>query len=119
VAGQHRVEPAAGAGELVLTKRNAYPVAIQGRHVQDGSSRGRYQPLSIRLVSEELDRRVRLAAFQWLRAQMDVFGDVLPRSLLAEGFMLDGRRVPLLGPQGILKPALCDVPLLIGSEARP
>ena len=61
----------------------------------------------------ELDQRVRLAAFQWLRAQMDVHGEVLPRSILAEGFVLDGRRVPLLGPQGIFKPALCDVPLSI------
>ncbi|MEO6579106.1 MAG: hypothetical protein ABIO99_09455 [Candidatus Limnocylindria bacterium] len=44
----------------------------------------------------ELDHRVRLAAFQWLRAQMDVHGEVLPRSVLAEGFVHDGRRVPLL-----------------------
>jgi len=49
----------------------------------------------------EFDQRVRLAAFQWLRAQMDVHGEVLPRSILAQGFMFDGRRVPLLGPQGI------------------
>jgi len=61
----------------------------------------------------EFDQRVRLAAFQWLRAQMDVRGEVLPRSLLEEGFMFDGRRVPLLGPQGIFKPALCDLPLSI------
>jgi putative restriction endonuclease len=74
---------------------------------------GPYRRLTIRFVSGELDQRVRLAAFQWLRAQMDVHGDVLPRSILAEGFVLDGRRVPLLGPQGIFKPALCDVPLSI------
>lgn len=61
----------------------------------------------------ELDQRVRLAAFQWLRAQMDVHGEVLPRSILAEGFVVDGRRVPLLGPQGIFKPALCEMPLSI------
>lgn len=66
-----------------------------------------------RLVSMELDQRVRLAAFQWLQAQMDVIGEVLPRVLLAEGFVFDGRRVPLLGPQGIFKPALCDMPLSI------
>jgi putative restriction endonuclease len=64
-------------------------------------------------VSEQLDQRVRLAAFQWLRAQMDVHGDVLPRSIVAEGFVFEGRRVPLLGPQGIFKPALCDAPLSI------
>jgi putative restriction endonuclease len=65
-------------------------------------------------VSSELDQRVRLAAFQWLRAQMDVHGEVLPRSILAEGFVFDGRRVPLLGPQGIFKPGLMtDAPLSI------
>jgi len=64
-------------------------------------------------VSGELDQRVRLAAFQWLRAQMDIHGEVLPRSILAEGFTFDGRRVPLLGPQGIFKPALCELPLSI------
>jgi len=35
-------------------------------------------------MSGELDQRARLAAFQWLRAHMDVHGEVLPRSLLAE-----------------------------------
>jgi hypothetical protein len=40
-------------------------------------------------MSAELDHRVRLAAFQWLQAQMDVVGEVLPRSLLAEGFVRD------------------------------
>lgn len=64
-------------------------------------------------MTTELDQRVRLAAFQWLRAQMDVHGDVLQRSILAEGFVFDGRRVPLLGPQGIFKPAVCEMPLSI------
>ena len=40
---------------------------------------------------------------------MDVLGDVLPRSNLAEGFVLDGVRVPLLGPQGIFKPGVMTV----------
>ena len=60
------------------------------------------------------DHRVRLAAFQWLRAQMDVHGEVLPRSTLAEGFVFEGTRVPLLGPQGIFKPGLMtEAPLSI------
>lgn len=37
---------------------------------------------------------------------MDVIGEVLPRALLAEGFLFDGVRVPLLGPQGIFKPQI-------------
>ena len=53
-----------------------------------------YRALTIGFVSGELDQRARLAAFQWLRALMDVHGEVLPRSLLAEGFTLDGVRVP-------------------------
>lgn len=65
-------------------------------------------------MSAELDQRVRLAAFQWLRAQMDVIGEVLPRALLAEGFVFDGVRVPLLGPQGIFKPqVMTEAPLSI------
>ena len=65
-------------------------------------------------MSPELDQRVRLAAFQWLRAQMDVHGEVLSRSLLAEGFLFDGVRVPLLGPQGIFKPGIMtEAPLSI------
>ena len=77
-----------------------------------------YRALTIRLVTGELDQRVRLAAFQWLRSQMDVHGDVLPRSGLAEGFTFDGRRVPLLGPQGIFKPALCELPLSITTSPK-
>ena len=59
------------------------------------------------------DSRIRTATFDWLSGQVDRFGDVLPRSALAEGFEIDGRRVPLLGPQGIFKPAVLDVPLSI------
>ena len=69
-------------------------------------------------MSGELDQRARLAAFQWLRAHMDVHGEVLPRSLLAEGFTLDGIRVPLLGPQGIFKPRVCELPLSITTAPR-
>ena len=65
-------------------------------------------------MSTQLDQRVRLAAFQWLRAQMDVHGDVVPRSILAEGFVFEGTRVPLLGPQGIFKPGIMtEAPLSI------
>ena len=64
----------------------------------------------------ELDHRVRLAAFQWLRAQMDIHGEVLPRSILAEGLVFEGRRVPLLGPQGIFEPGIMtEAPLSIST----
>jgi hypothetical protein len=50
------------------------------------------------------DTQVRAAAFQWLSDAVALHGDVLPRSLLAQGFMFRGMRVPLLGPTGIFKP---------------
>lgn len=59
------------------------------------------------------DARVRVAAFDWLSAQVEVHGDSLSRTILAEGFEFQGQRVPLLGPQGIFKPAAMAVPLSI------
>jgi putative restriction endonuclease len=64
--------------------------------------------------AEERDRLVRLAAFAWLARQVELRGEVLPRALLLQGFVFDDRRVPLMGPQGIFKPAvLPDAPLSI------
>jgi putative restriction endonuclease len=66
-------------------------------------------------VSDRIhDARVRSAAFEWLSDQVARHGDVLPRTVLAAGFVLDGVRVPLVGPQGIFKPqVLRDAPLSI------
>ena len=51
---------------------------------------------------------------------------MIPRDLLERGFDLEGRRVPLIGPQGIFKPALlAEMPISITTvpvregEARP
>jgi putative restriction endonuclease len=42
---------------------------------------------------------------------------VLPREVLVRGFDLDGRRVPLVGPQGIFKAAVLDfIPLSIATS---
>lgn len=63
---------------------------------------------------DERDERIRLAAFAFLERQVRHLGDALPRAVLADGFVFEGQRVPLLGPQGIFKPAvLSDVPLSI------
>ena len=59
------------------------------------------------------DLRVRLAAFDWLREQVERHGQVLSRATLLTGFLLDGERVPLMSPQGIFKPRVCDMPLSI------
>ncbi len=66
-----------------------------------------------------LDQRIRLAAFEWLRAQVDLHGDVLPWTILSRGFELDGERVPLVSMQGIFKPRLLSgAPLSIRTSAE-
>ena len=64
------------------------------------------------------DTRVRQATFEWLQSVVAVHGDVLPREVLARGFTFEGSRVPLLGPQGIFKPAVMDVPLSITTAPK-
>jgi putative restriction endonuclease len=62
----------------------------------------------------DLDTRVRLAAFEFLREQTELHGRQLPRELLARGFLFEGKLVPLLSPQGIFKAAILpEVPLSI------
>lgn len=62
-------------------------------------------------MTSDLDHLVRLRAFEFLSQQCQQHGDVLPRPVLEQGFVLQGTRVPLLGPQGIFKPKLCALPL--------
>src|SRR5205807_7145660 len=67
----------------------------------------------------ERDAAVRLAAFAFLREKVRTYGDLLPRAILVRGFLFEGVRVPLVGPQGIFKPAvLFDVPLSITTAPR-
>ena len=67
------------------------------------------------MVSEPIrDKRIRLQAFEWLKNQVDLHGDVLPWSLLLHGFEFEGTRVPLLSQQGIFKPkVISEIPLTI------
>jgi putative restriction endonuclease len=67
------------------------------------------------MADVDLDSRVRVRAFQFLKEQTDLHGDeVLPRDVLAKGFDFEGQRVPLIAPQGIFKPAvLPEMPLSI------
>lgn len=74
----------------------------------------------------DLDTRVRTQAFLFLTEQTRLHGEVVPRDLLERGFDFEGRRVPLIGPQGIFKPALlAEMPISITTvpvkegEARP
>jgi len=66
-------------------------------------------------MTDNDDLRIRNAAFEFLKQETGRAGtDVLPRTLLAQGFQFLGRRVPILGTPGIFKPAvLQDMPLSI------
>lgn len=59
------------------------------------------------------DHQIRIAAFNWLEQQNKIYGDVLPRDVLSKGFDYFGRRITLIGPQGIWKPAVMELPLSI------
>jgi putative restriction endonuclease len=61
-----------------------------------------------------IDARVRLEAFEWLKEQCLIYGDTLPRKILEQGFIVDSTRVPLIGPQGIFIPKILgEIPLTI------
>jgi len=64
------------------------------------------------------DAAVRNAAFEWLTQRVDFHGDVLPYEELRQGFGFRGERVPLLGPQGIFKPRVLDLPLTITTAPK-
>lgn len=59
------------------------------------------------------DASVRQAAFDFLRRETELRGEVLPWSVLSHGFAYEGTRVPLIGPQGIFKPAVLELPISI------
>lgn len=68
---------------------------------------------------DDPDVSVRVAAFDFLEEAVAVHGEVLPRGLLSTGFVHHGRRIPLVGPQGIFKPAVMrDMPLSITTAPR-
>jgi len=61
------------------------------------------------------DLGLRLFAFDWLKSQVDIHGDTLPRKILQEGFILSGSRYGLVGPAGIWKPKVMKLPISITS----
>ncbi|MDD5771935.1 MAG: HNH endonuclease [bacterium] len=66
----------------------------------------------------DLDKKVRIAAFQWLSEQTSLHGDVLPRNLLEKGFDFQGSTIRLVGPQGIFKPQILNYPLSITTSPK-
>ena len=73
----------------------------------------------------DADLPVRLAAFKFLDEQRHLHPGGLPHAVLSELFIFNGERVALLGPQGIFKPSICELPLsiktvpVVPSKARP
>ena len=68
---------------------------------------------NLAVAHDDRDRLIRLAAFTFLRDQVDLHGDVLPSATLRAGFLFQGQRIPMQGPQGIFKPAEISLPLSI------
>src|SRR2546427_4534155 len=64
---------------------------------------------------DDRDAAVRIRAFAFLTEQRRRFGEAsIPRAVLERGFDFEGVRVPLIGPQGIFKPAILpELPLTI------
>jgi putative restriction endonuclease len=63
---------------------------------------------------DDLDTRIRLKAFSFVDDLYLRYGTALPRDILALGFDFEGKRVPLIGPQGIFKPAILpEIPISI------
>jgi putative restriction endonuclease len=63
-----------------------------------------------------MDTNIRLQIFKFLEEQAAIHDHVLPFHILTNGFYFNGQRVPLLGPQGIWKPAILNTyPLSITS----
>jgi putative restriction endonuclease len=62
------------------------------------------------------DHQVRTKVFDFLVEQTSLHGEVLPWAVLSKGLVIDGQRVPLIGPQGIFKPAvLPEIPISIAT----
>src|SRR2546422_6272925 len=71
-------------------------------------------------MPDDRDAAVRLRAFDFLTDQRSRFGEAsIPRSILERGFDIEGVRVPLIGPQGIFKPAILPEVALTITTAPP
>ena len=69
-------------------------------------------------VNWQYDAQVRNATFQWVLSQCSEHNDVLPHALLKQGFEFRGKRIHVIGPQGIFKPASLSVPLSIRTSIK-
>src|SRR2546426_9575037 len=65
------------------------------------------------MTRTDVDSQVRVRAFEFLALQRQTHPNAIPWRIRLEGFEYEGRRVPLVSQQGILRPALCRLPLSI------
>lgn len=64
-----------------------------------------------------MDELVRTATFDWIREQCRIYGEVLSRDLLLNGFTFQGEQIPLIGATGIWKPRQFKYPVSITTTA--
>ena len=64
---------------------------------------------------KDIDSQIRNLAFDFLKIQTNIHGEVLARRILEIGFEFQGRRISLIGPQGIFRPAILRMPISITS----
>jgi hypothetical protein len=57
------------------------------------------------------DDLIRMAAFTWLKGQVEIHGEILDWSDLANGFMFRDQRIHLVGQSGIWKPQVMQFPI--------
>ena len=62
------------------------------------------------------DDLIRMAAFTWLKGQVEIHGEILDWSDLANGFMFRDQRIHLVGQSGIWKPQIMQYPISITTK---
>ena len=66
----------------------------------------------------DIDKQIRLKAFEWLSEKNNLYDDILPREILETGFIFQNQQIPLVSPQGIFKPKILDIPLSITTAPK-
>lgn len=120
-----------GPSTVKMFRKEGIIIRIWKRGIRRVSQNGHFLPYSwtiwgnnYRCLTEaredefRMEEQIRLAAFQWLEEQVRIHGDVLPRKLLEQGFMVSGKHITLVGPQGIWKPKFFErIPLSVTTVA--
>lgn len=60
-----------------------------------------------------MNSQIRLEAFKWLSEQSDLYDDLIPYTILSQGFPFRDKQITLVGPKGIWKPKMMRYPISI------